>query len=221
MPKVLKQTFRKLWCLSACKKSISSTSFLRYCKDIANSLFWDFWECLTIPIKIIISICSKLICVQKINFNTQFFLKILRKNSKLVILGKNDNSNFKKPLTFICRQKIKFILQVFIKGGLSGRMTEQCFRVIFSLKKKTIQFPLSMNFYFQQKRALKLSICHLPTKRSIWVFDVKNRTNGFSNFQIYHEVVMHLFNWLAKGCPLFWKYSWTINRNNIFELTYK
>ena len=81
------------------------------------------------------------------------------------------------------------------------------FRVYFSLKKKIIQFPLSFNLYFQQKRAPKLSICHLPTKRSVWVFDVTNRTNGFSNFQGYHEVVMYLFNSLAKSWTLFWKYS--------------
>ena len=36
------KTIRKLWYLSACKKSTSSlTSFLRYCEDIANLLFWE------------------------------------------------------------------------------------------------------------------------------------------------------------------------------------
>ena len=65
------------------------TSFLRYCKDIANLLFWELWECLAIPIKMILSICSNLSCLsacQKINFITQFF-KILQRSSKLVILG--------------------------------------------------------------------------------------------------------------------------------------
>ena len=38
---------------------------------------------------------------------------------------------------------------------------------------------LLFNLYFQKKRAQNLSICHLPTKRSVWVFDVTNRTNGF------------------------------------------
>ena len=83
----------------------------------------------------------------------------------------------------------------------------ECFRVDFSLKRKTIQFSLWFNLYFQQKRAPRLSICHLPTKRSVWVFDVTNRTNGFSNFQSYHEVVMYLFNSLAKSCTLYWKLS--------------
>ena len=76
-----------------------------------------------------------------------------------------------------------------------------------NLKKKTIQFLLSFNLYFQQKIAAKLSICHLRTKRSVWVFDVTNRANGFSNFQSYLKVVMYLFNSLVKSCTLFWKYS--------------
>ena len=72
------------------KSTSSLTSFLRYCKDIVNLLFWELWECLTIPIKIIVSICSKLLCLsacKKINFFTHFFLKIMQRNSKLVILG--------------------------------------------------------------------------------------------------------------------------------------
>ena len=83
----------------------------------------------------------------------------------------------------------------------------KCFRVTFSLKRKIIQFPLSFNLHFQQKRVPKLSICHLVMKRSVWVFDVINRANGFSSFQSYHEVVMNLFNSLAKSCTLIWKYS--------------
>ena len=59
-----------------------------------------------------------LIFVQKINL----ILKILQRNSKVVILGNlgmlghthlNDNSCLKKPLKFICSQKIKFVLHVF------------------------------------------------------------------------------------------------------------
>ena len=82
-----------------------------------------------------------------------------------------------------------------LKGPL--KIIFKYFRVIFSLKKKSIQFLLSFNFYFQQKRAPKLSICHLSTKRSVWVFDVTNMTNGFSYFESYHEVVMYLFDSLA------------------------
>ena len=85
---------------------------------------------------------------------------------------------------------------------------KKCFRIIFSLKKKTIQFPLSFNLYFPRKRAPKLSICHLPTKQSVWTFNVTNRaTNGFYNFQNYHQVVIYLFNSSAKSFMLFWKYS--------------
>ena len=55
-----------------------------------------------------------------------------------------------------------------LKGGLSARMTcFKCLRVYFSLKKKIIQFPLSFSLHFQQERASKLLICHLPTKRSV------------------------------------------------------
>ena len=91
----------------------------------------------------------------------------------------------------------------FIKGGLSAQIVFKCFRVIFSLKKKTNQLSLSFNLYFQQKRAPKLSICHLPTKCSVWVFNVTDGTNGFSTYQSYHELVMSLFNSLAKSCMLF------------------
>ena len=84
---------------------------------------------------------------------------------------------------------------------------KKCFRVIFSLKKKTIQFPLSFDLYFQQKRAPKMPICHLPTKRYVWVFGATNTTNDFSNFKSYLKVVMYVFNSLAKSSTLFWKYS--------------
>ena len=87
--------------------------------------------------------------------------------------------------------------------GSDDQTIFKCFRVIFSLKKKTIQYSLSFNLYFQQKRAPKLSICHLPTKLSVWVFDVTNRANGFSNFQSYHGVVMYLFNSLTKTVRYF------------------
>ena len=58
----------------------SLASFLRYGKDIANLLFCELRECLTIPIK---SHSLNL----KDNFPTHFFLKILQSISKLVILG--------------------------------------------------------------------------------------------------------------------------------------
>ena len=45
--KIMVSICRKLWCWSIFKKSTSSlTSFLRYCKEIANLLFWVIWACL-------------------------------------------------------------------------------------------------------------------------------------------------------------------------------
>ena len=83
MPKVLKSNCKKLWRLSTCKKLTSSlTSFLRYWKDIASLLFWELWECLTITIKITVSVCSKLSCLsacKKINFVPHVFLEILQR----------------------------------------------------------------------------------------------------------------------------------------------
>ena len=65
-----------------------------------------------------------LIWMQKINFVIRFFLKILQRNSKLVILGNlgmpghthlNNSINLKKPLTFIFRPKINFITPSFLE----------------------------------------------------------------------------------------------------------
>ena len=82
MPKGLKSTCRKF--------DVYLTSFLRYCKGITNLLFWELLECLTIPIKIIVSICNKLpylsACKKSTSSLTYFFLTILQRNGKLVIL---------------------------------------------------------------------------------------------------------------------------------------
>ena len=66
------------------------TSFLSYFKDIANLLLWELWECLTISIKnhsIKLQETFMLIDGQKVNFVIHLFLKMLQRNSKLVILG--------------------------------------------------------------------------------------------------------------------------------------
>ena len=65
--------------------------------------------------------------------------------------------------------------------GLDDFTIWKCFSAIFPLKKKTIQFPLSLNLYFQQKRA---PICKFATY-------LRNA----------------LFEFLARSCTLFWKYS--------------
>ena len=76
-PSIIVSSCRKFWCPKCWnqlvvkfdtylheKKSTSSlTSFLRYCKNIANLLFLKIWDCLTIPIKITVSICSKFSCL--------------------------------------------------------------------------------------------------------------------------------------------------------------
>ena len=36
---------------------------MTYCKDVANLLFWEVWECLNIPIKTIVLICTQLSCL--------------------------------------------------------------------------------------------------------------------------------------------------------------
>ena len=125
MLKVLKSIYGKVWCLSACKSSTSSlTSFLRYCKDIANLLFSELWEWSTISIKnhsINLQETFMLVCMQQIKFIIHFFLKILQRNIKLVILGnwgiprhsENDSINLKKSA--FCKQKTNFILSIFLE----------------------------------------------------------------------------------------------------------
>ena len=85
MPKVLKPICSKLWCLSACKISTSSlTSFLRlqtcYYGNFSNT--WPFHQNHNINLKE----TFMLICMQKINLITHFFLKILQRNRKRVSL---------------------------------------------------------------------------------------------------------------------------------------
>ena len=78
MRKVLKSTFKKLWCLTASKKInlISNFFFLRYWKDITNLLFWELLECLIIPIKnqsTNLQETFMLICIKQIYFITSFW----------------------------------------------------------------------------------------------------------------------------------------------------
>ena len=91
-------------------------SLLRYCKDIAN-LFGYFGHTWPNPSKKIVSICRKLLMfinMQKIRFITHFFLKILQRFCKPVILDtsaisghatKIDSTNLQESLIFICMKK--------------------------------------------------------------------------------------------------------------------
>ena len=75
----------------ACNKSTSSLiSFLRYCKEIANLLFWLIWACLATPAwndTITFMKPSTFMSMEKINFNLHVFLDILQKYFKPVVLG--------------------------------------------------------------------------------------------------------------------------------------
>ena len=95
-------------------------------KEIANLLFWELWECLTNPTKIIASISSKLSYFSACKKSTSpltSFLRYCKEIANLlfwVIWGwlathtENDSISFRKPFTFICGQKINFILHVFL-----------------------------------------------------------------------------------------------------------
>ena len=107
MPKVLKSTCRKLWCLFACQKiNFISNFFFRYCRDIANLLFWELGECLTIPIKnhsINLQETFTLICMQKINFILHGFFWYIAKILQTCYFGYTC-----RKLVFIYRQTITF-----------------------------------------------------------------------------------------------------------------
>ena len=77
-------------------------------------------------LKIILSNCSKLSCLSVCKKSTSSFnsLRYRKEIANLLFSVNwaclathtyNDDSNLKKPFTFICRQKIKFILHVFLE----------------------------------------------------------------------------------------------------------
>ena len=69
------------------KKSISSPTFsLRYCKDIANLVFWELWESLTIPIKTIVLICRKPSCSSSCKKSTSSTTSFIRYYNEIVNL---------------------------------------------------------------------------------------------------------------------------------------
>ena len=97
---------------------------------------------------------------------------------------------FRPPYWFTLKEKrpISSNRALKVDSRLGWPNTFLMFWSYFLLKKENYSFPLLLNLYFQQKKAPNLSICHLPTKRSVGGFDVTNRTNSFSDFQGYHEV---------------------------------
>ena len=149
MPKVLQLTWGKFWCLSACKKSTSSlTCFLNYCKDIADLLFWELWECLAIPIKNhIINLQETFvrICMLQINFITHFFLRYCKETAILLFwvhwacfaAPKMVVSTWRN-LWYLCyRQKTNFILSIFLET-----LQRYCkFIILDTLSKPTYRHP--------------------------------------------------------------------------------
>ena len=113
VPKVFKSTCGKL-CLRAKKSTLSLTSFLR---------FWKFWECLVIPMKNHIGNFHPYI---KTNYITHFFLNILQRNIKLVILGNLGMSDHKQ-----LRYYYEF---------------EETFDVYLQDKKSTLSFRFSLRY---------------------------------------------------------------------------
>ena len=87
---------RKMWCPKCWNQRVGNftvylhakdqfhlISFLRYCKDIANLLFWELWECLITLINIIVSICSKLSCLSVYEKSTSSITSFLRYCNKI------------------------------------------------------------------------------------------------------------------------------------------
>ena len=75
VPKVL-EAILILICMQ--KINLSLSSFWRYCTDIVHLLFWELQKCLTISIKIIVSICSELACLPACKKSTSSFTSLLR-----------------------------------------------------------------------------------------------------------------------------------------------
>ena len=123
------------------------------------------------------------------------------------------------------------ISKSLLKCGLSAWMTWlstlgsndliifKCFSVILSLKKRKLSnFRFRSIFIFNKKVAQS---CPFATYRRNALFVSLTSQTGEIAFPIFKVIMkMHLFNSLAKSCTIFWKYSSTINRNDIFELTY-
>ena len=101
MIKVLKSTCRKLWCLSICKKSTSSlTYFMKYCKQIANLLFYEFGEWLFFAIKnhwISLKEIFMLIWYKKLSSSLTTFLRCFKEIANIFCLQAKNQVH---PLRF-------------------------------------------------------------------------------------------------------------------------
>ena len=83
--------------------------------------------------------------------------------------------------------------EAFIKNrrtlGTDDLTIFKCFIVIFSLKKKTIQFPLSFNLYFQQKEPQS---CQFATYRRNALFEFLTSQTGQMTFTIFKVIIRQL-----------------------------
>ena len=66
----------------------------------------------------------------------------------------------------------------------------KCFRVIFSFKKKTSQFPLSFNLYFQQKK--EPQSCQFAIHRRKTLFEFLTSQTGQMAYVIFNVIIRSL-----------------------------
>ena len=97
-----------------------------------------------------------------------------------------------------CSEKFRNTLNWRRTLGLDDLIIFKCFRVDFSLKKKAIQFLLSFNLYFKKEGS---KVVNLPlTNETLYLsFWHDKQDKWLFQFKSYHEVVMYLFNSLAKS----------------------
>ena len=99
--------------------------------------------------------------------------------------------------------------EAFIKNrrtlGTDDLTIFKCFIVIFSLKKKTIQFSFSLSF--QQKKSSEVADLALSNKTLCLSFWRHKQEKWLFQFSKLSWVAIYLLNSLAKSCMLFWKYS--------------
>ena len=97
------------------KINLSLTSFLIYCKGIASLLFWGIWECLNIPIKIIVLFCSKLSYLFVSKKSTSSLASFLRYCKEIAI---QFNSYFlfsKKIYIYIYKIKLQNTTKILLR----------------------------------------------------------------------------------------------------------
>ena len=123
-PKRMVLACRRLWCVSSCNKwNISLASFLKYCQDIANFLFWLLWAWLC-PSKLIKPAFRKVWCLstsKKSTSSLPSFLRYCNDITNLLFLvylrkaNKRGSINLQETLMIIYIQKINFIPLSFLE----------------------------------------------------------------------------------------------------------